>query len=238
MTPHISAAPGEIAKVVLMPGDPLRARYMAETYLVGAKLVSAIRGMEFWTGTYKGHPITIGGSGMGMPSIAIYSYELYKFYDVDWIIRTGTCGAYYEQHRVMDIVIAQSAFCYATDIALLLDGSNQDRYTSSPLILAALETASKGQARMANIHSTNVFYNKHKSIEQLRAETQGEVVEMEAYGLFAVAHHCNRHAGAILTVSDNLVDGAEVSAERREQGVGNMFQIALEAAIEYYRRRG
>lgn len=231
-TPHNSATKGQIAKTVLMPGDPLRAKVVAETFLDDPICFNEVRGMLGYTGTYKGHTLSVMGSGMGIPSIAIYSYELYHFYDVDTIIRIGTCGGLAPQVDLRDIVIGQAA---------CTDSNFADQYklpgTFSPiadfaLVRRAAEVAEQFGAdyHVGNLLSTDVFYSD-RAASQAWANMGVLAVEMEATALYLNAIAAGKRALGIMTVSDLVLRDGILSAEERQNSFTQMMEIALETAI-------
>ena len=223
-TPHNAAQPGDIAKTVLMPGDPLRAKYIAETYLENPVKFNTVRNMFGYTGTYKGHKVSVMGSGMGMPSIGIYSYELYKFYDVENIIRIGSAGAYTDTLELYDLVLAESAWSEST-FALAQAGKSGDIQYPSDSLNDVLENAAQKLNKhltKARIHSSDDFYQKHGCV----------CVEMESFALFHNASILGKKAACLLTISDSLVTHAGASAEERQTSFNNMMEVALEATIQ------
>ena len=233
MTPHNSANKGDFAKTVLMPGDPLRAKYIAETFLTAPRLVNNVRGIQGYTGTYKGVPVSVMASGMGMPSIGIYSYELFSEYGVENIIRVGSAGGYSEKVKVRDVILAQSA-CYDTNFAsqYQLPGtfSAAADYT---LLENAVQSAKE---KRANVHigailSSDVFYNDNPLVVSSWQKMGVLAVEMEAAALYMTAARLNKRALAVLTVSDHLVTKEETSPEERQTTFNDMIEIALETAI-------
>jgi purine-nucleoside phosphorylase len=233
-TPHIGATAGEqIAKTVLMPGDPLRAKYIAENFLQDVVQFNAVRGMFGYTGDYAGNRISVMGSGMGIPSIGIYSYELYAFYGVDNIIRIGSCGSYVADLDVFDVVIAQDAWSEST-YAREQSGYNDciitpSEHLNSMIAQTANELAIK--YKKARVHSSDVFYRATNS--NCQQHINGcSVVEMEAFGLFANANHLNKHAACILTVSDSFVSGSCIDAAQRQTAFNDMITLALSAATK------
>ena len=231
-TPHNGATKGQIAKTVLMPGDPLRAKVVAETFLDDPICFNEVRGMLGYTGTYKGHTLSVMGSGMGIPSIAIYSYELYHFYDVDTIIRIGTCGGLAPQVDLRDIVIGQAA---------CTDSNFADQYklpgTFSPiadfaLVRRAAEVAEQLGAdyHVGNLLSTDVFYSD-RAASQAWANMGVLAVEMEATALYLNAIAAGKRALGIMTVSDLVLRDGILSAEERQNSFTQMMEIALETAI-------
>lgn len=231
-TPHISAEAIDIAKVVLMPGDPLRAKFIAETYLTDAKLVNTIRNMFAYTGTYKGKKVTVMGSGMGMPSIGIYSYELFTKYDVDKIIRIGSCGAYDPSLKLFDVILAEEAYSESSYAKTMGVSSRKILKAHTSLNNKIKKAALKLDKKMivARIHSSDVFYRlAHDAYKDIFKKHQTVAVEMESFALFANAKACKKQAACLLTVSDSLVTHAETTAIEREKAFTNMMEIALES---------
>lgn len=234
MTPHIKAKKEDFGKIVLMPGDPLRAKWIAENFLESYKLINEIRGMLAFTGTYKGTKITIMGHGMGIPSIGIYSYELFNFFDVEVIIRVGSAGAYTKDVNVGDLVLVKSAYSESTYADLLGVTVNDKRlYPSNEINTIAKNVAISKNIKIieADIHSSDVFYGI-KTPEQLFKETGGSVVEMESFALFANANKLNKKAACLLTCSDSLVTHESMSAEDRQTKFVDMVNLALDLSIE------
>jgi len=232
MTPHINAKKGEIAKTVLMPGDPLRAKFIAETFLKDVKQVNAIRNMFMYTGTYNGKKISVCGSGMGQPSIGIYSYELFKFYDVDRIIRIGSSGSYKKDLKLYDVVLVESCYSDSTTFSKLVTGKDEHIKKPSVKLNKELESAAKKlgiKLHSAKVHSSDVFYSK-RSLEDTIKETGADCVEMESGALFANAEATGKEAACLLTISDNLVTKEETSAEERQTAFVSMMKVALELA--------
>ena len=234
MSVHIAAKSGEIASVVLMPGDPLRAKYIAEGYLDKPELVSSTRNVFFYTGTYKGKRITIGASGMGCPSIGIYSYELYTEYDVDCIMRIGTCGSYFEEIGLYDLINADIA-CSESSYAEQAFGIKGNSIVHQGEVFEKInETAVKmGQTIIpCNIHSSDVFYRTKQGLPEIVTEHDCKVVEMEAFALFANAKYLNKSAATLLTVSDVIPTREHISADQREKSLDKMIRLSLEAGIQ------
>ena len=234
MTPHIEAKLGEIAKTVLMPGDPLRAKYIAETYLEDVKLVNKVRNIFAYTGKYKGKEISIMGHGMGIPSIGIYSYELYKFYNVETIIRMGSCGGYVEDLNLKDMILVDNTYSEST-FAESFNGKNEHfikaQNSCNDLIL---ETAKELNLpiRNGNIHCSDTFYSSATNITELFEKYGCLAVEMETFGLFTVANELNKKASCILSVSDSLVRPEKLTTEERQTNLNNMIKLGLETAIK------
>ena len=230
-TPHNSAEPGDYARTVLMPGDPLRAKFIAENFLTDAKMVTSVRGMMGFTGLYQGTRVSVQGSGMGIPSIAIYSYELYHFYDVENIIRIGTCGGMNPKVVLNDLVIAEGA---STD-SNFGAGFKASGQISAIADYTLLETA-VGVARaegvrfhVGNVASGDTFYEETNTLE---GWTKMGIIagEMEPYGLYLNAARCGKRALTILTASDEMYSGRHASIEDRQTGYTNMMTVALKTA--------
>ncbi len=231
MTPHIEAKKGEIAKTVLMPGDPLRAKFMAERYLEDVKQVNSVRNMLMYTGTYKGKEVSICGSGMGVPSIGIYSYELFKFYDVDTIIRVGSTGAYSEELKLYDVVLVTEAYSDSTAFGeLVLNESSHLAYPSKETNDKLLKSADTLGIKLhkCRTHSSDVFYAA-RSFEETLKVTQAKCVEMESTGLFTNAKATGKKAACLLSVSDHLVTNEKTTAEQRQTTFDDMIKVALES---------
>lgn len=231
-TAHNSAKAGDFAKTVLMPGDPLRAKYIAETYLENPRQVNAVRNMFGYTGTYKGKEISVMGGGMGMPSIGIYSYELFNFYDVDQVIRIGSAGAFQDNIKLMDVVIGMGA-CTDSNYAYQygLPGTFAP-IADYELLNRAVETAKRQGTNVVvgNVLSSDVFYNAMSNVNDLWRDMGVLAVEMEAAALYMNAAKAGKKALCMLTISDHLYTGEYLSAEDRQLGFGKMMEIALELA--------
>jgi len=235
-TPHIEAtSKDEIAKVVLMPGDPLRARMIAETYLKEVKQFNQVRGMLGFTGMYKGKRISVMGSGMGFGSLGIYSYELYKFYDVNTIIRIGSCGASRPDLNIMDIVLADLAFSTETFAkeAHGIEGTLIKGSLRISDIIKKVAAENNIKVREGNVGSGNVFYTTvENNWEEIEKENDIIAGEMEAFALFANAKALNKEAACLLTVSDSVYKKDQnLSAEARQNAFNDMMLLALESAI-------
>ena len=232
-TPHNEAASGTFAKTVLMPGDPLRAKFIAETFLTDARLVNNVRGVQGYTGTYQGTPVSVMASGMGMPSIGIYSHELFHFYDVDNIIRVGSAGAISPKLKLRDVVMAQGA-CTDSNYAHQYGLSG----TFAPIAdFELLETAVAVARRMGveppvgNVFSSDVFYNKAGNT--LDWGKMGVLaIEMETAALYCNAAEAGKRALTICTISDSLVTGEELPPADRQSTFTQMMEIALGVAVE------
>ena len=233
-TPHNQANMGDIAKVVLMPGDPLRAKFIAETFLENPVQFNTIRNMFGYTGTYKGKKVSVMGSGMGIPSIGIYSYELFNFFGVEAIIRIGTTGAYSEDLNLYDVVLADSSYSEST---YTMQVSNEDTHVTYPS--AELNETIQKAAKSVNIplhvgrvHSADAFYHDETSNYMDEVKNNNCIVaEMESFGLFHNAKLLGKKAACLLTVSDSLVTHQATTAEERQTAFTNMMKVALEAAI-------
>lgn len=228
MTPHINALKEDIAKTVLMPGDPMRAKYIAENYLENYNLVNSVRGMLAYTGYYKNKKITVMASGMGNPSMGIYSYELFKFYDVDNIIRIGSCGAYSDKLNIYDILLVDSCYSESTYGQVQNGEESNILYSSSELNDKILKLGYN--IIVGRVHSCDAFYN-NINIKEMYSEKKCLAVEMETYALFHNAKALNKKATCLLTVSDSLVTGKSLDAESREKNFDNMMKIALESVL-------
>ena len=234
-TPHIEAKKEEIAGTVIMPGDPLRAKYVAEHFLENAKLVNKVRNVYGYTGTYKGKTLTVMASGMGMPSMGIYSYELFKFYDVENIIRIGSAGAYTDHLAVYDVVLADSAWSQSS-FAKVQNGCQDDvMYPSKELNAKILETAERLQIPLkpARVHSSDVFYveDNMDDFRELYRKHQCECVEMESFALFHNAKLLGKNAACLLTISDSFVTHEELSSLARQESFENMMTVALASCL-------
>ena len=231
---HIEALKNEIAKVVLMPGDPLRAKYIAETYLTDVKLVNDVRNMFAYTGYYKEKKVTVMGSGMGIPSIGIYSYELYKFYDVDKIIRIGTGGSLDKTIKVNDIVLAESSYSpssfayvwgkYVNNVIKSNEEINEDILNTSKNIGISIKYGTILTADVFTVYAdiSHILKNVPKHIKLLANE-------MEAFGLFHVANLVNKKASCLLTIVDSPYEENMLSQEEKEKKLNDMIKLALES---------
>ena len=207
-TPHIESKLEDIAEVVLMPGDPLRAKYIAENFLTDYKLINTVRNMFGYTGYYKGRRVTVFASGMGVPSIGIYSYELYKFYHVEKIIRIGTSGSFHKDVKLLDVVLSTGAYCKSYFDQLL---DNQD---------------------INYIEASHNLYTDSEDV--FRTNFPGDdylAVEMEAFGLFYIAKKLGREASCLMTVVDSFYDKRSLSSEERETSLNQMIELALDTAV-------
>ncbi len=232
MSIHIGAQQGQIAKTILLPGDPLRAKHFAETFLSDVICFNKVRGMLGFTGDYHGKRISVMGTGMGIPSHSIYVNELIKDYGVETLMRVGTCGAFQADLEVGDIVLAMSASTDTNINQLRFGGRDYAPTASFELLLKAYEAAKKMGASptVGGILSSDTFYNDDPNWWKIWADYGTLVVEMEAAGLYTLAAKYKVDALAILTVSDNIIKGEEASPEQREKGFSQMAKIALEIA--------
>ena len=231
-TAHISAKKGDIAETILLPGDPLRAKFIADTFLEDVVQFNAVRNMFGYTGTYKGKKISVMGSGMGVPSIGIYSYELINFYGVKNLIRVGSCGAYSEDLKLYDIILGMGA-CTNSNYGhhYELPGTFS-AIASWDLLYKAKQVADEKNIdiKVGNILSSDVFYNANPDVYKKWASMGVLAVEMEAYALYCNAAAAGVNALTILTVSDSLVTKLETTSDERETGFSKMMEIALELA--------
>jgi purine-nucleoside phosphorylase len=234
MSTHIGAEPGQIAPTVLLPGDPLRARWIAETFLEDATCYSEVRGMYGFTGTWHGQPVSVQGSGMGQPSMSIYAHELLSEYDVQTVVRVGSCGAFTEKLALRDVVIAQAACTDSSMNRLRFHGLDYAPIADFGLLRAAVEAAearSDVRHHVGLIFSGDTFYNPREELMETMVAHGVVAVEMEASALYTLAASFGRRALAICTVSDHIVTGEAASAEDRQQTFAAMVEIALSAAL-------
>ncbi len=236
-TPHNEANLGDIAKIVIMPGDPLRAKYIAENFLQDYKLVNSVRGMYAYTGKYKNKEITVMASGMGMPSMGIYCYELYKFYEVENIIRIGSCGAYKPELKLFDVILSENVFSEG-NFALTLNNENCHIVSSNN----DLNNIIKETARNTNIPlyvgntvCTDCFdvymTDVNKFLERVPKDFNPVSAEMEAFALFYVAKVLNKRAACIMGVVDSKYIKDVATPEERQTGLNNMIKLALDSSL-------
>lgn len=238
MTPHNEAKKDDIAKVVIMPGDPLRAKYIAENFLENYKIVNSVRNMFAYTGEYKGKKITIMASGMGMPSMGIYCYELYKFYDVEAIIRVGSCGAYDEKVNLLDTILVDGSFTL---------GNFAMNFNNKPVnyvladkelnnLISKVSLVDNIEIKKENVACTECFdpYIEDISnvLEKFPKEKNIVAAEMESFALFYTAKCLNKKAACLLTVVDSIKKKQSLTAEQREKSLNNMIRLSLDTAIE------
>ncbi|TFG83197.1 MAG: purine-nucleoside phosphorylase [Erysipelotrichales bacterium] len=234
-TPHNQATMGQIAKTVLMPGDPLRAKMIAEEYLEDVVQFNSVRNMFGYTGTYKGRRISVMGSGMGIPSIGIYSYELYTQYGVENIIRVGSAGAYTEKVGLFDVILADSAYSESS-FAKTAFNYDENIQFPDPELTQRLADAAKDldiPIHFGRIHSSDAFYRGKDAVtfQPIYRDHQCVAVEMEAFGLFAIARYLNKKAALLVTISDSLVTHVSTTSEERQLSFTKMIEIALEMAV-------
>jgi purine-nucleoside phosphorylase len=230
---HINAKKGEIAETILLPGDPLRAKYIAETFLEDVTQYNEVRNMFGYTGTYKGHRISVQGTGMGVPSISIYINELMQEFDVQKLIRVGTCGAIQKDVHVRDVILAQSATTNSPINRTFFNGVDYAPTADFDLLLKAYNAGlEKGlQLKVGNVFTEDFFYNEHAEHEKL-AQYGVLAVEMETAALYTLAAKFGRQALSVLTVSDHILTGEVTTAEERQTTFNDMIVVALDAAIQ------
>ena len=235
MSTHIGARPGDIAPTVLLPGDPLRAKWISETFLDDARCYSQVRGMLGFTGTWKGHPVSVQGSGMGQPSMSIYVNELFEEYDVASIVRVGSCGAVSDAVGVRDVIIASGACTDSSMNRIAFHGIDYAPVADFGLLRGAVEAAETRQDgspfHVGLIFSSDSFYAARPELLGEMAKYGVLAVEMEASALYTLAAKYGRKALAICTVSDHIVTGEATTWQEREQTFGEMVEIALTAAL-------
>ncbi len=232
-TPHIEAAAGDFAETVLMPGDPLRAKFIADNFLEDAKCVTRVRNMFGFTGTYKGKRVSVMGSGMGIPSISIYATELYKDYGVENIIRIGSCGAVRDDIKVRDIIIGMAA---STDSNVNRSRFNNVDFAACAdfsLLRKVVDTADKlnKKVNVGNIFTADLFYTPQPEMFSLMESHGILAVEMEAAGLYGVAAELGKKALTVLTVSDHIKTGEQTTADERENTFKDMMELTLESVL-------
>jgi purine-nucleoside phosphorylase len=234
MSTHIAAAAGQIAPTVLLPGDPLRAKWIAETFLDDATCYSEVRGMYGFTGTWRGRPVSVQGSGMGQPSMAIYVNELFREYDVQSIVRVGSCGSFVERVALRDVVIASGACTNSSMNQQRFHGLDYAPVADFGLLRAAYDVAAARpelSTHVGLIFSTDSFYWPRAELMKPMVDHGVLAVDMEASALYTLAAAYQRKALTICQVSDHIVTGEETTADEREQGFGAMVEIALAAAL-------
>ena len=234
-TPHIEITNTEdLAKTVLMPGDPLRAKFIADKFLTNVKTINTIRNCLAFTGDYKGHKITIFASGMGQPSIGIYSYELFKFYGVERIIRIGSAGSYSPELNVYDTVLVKNAYSESTFAKVAYDMPRHSLPANKKLNKRLAKAAKDLGIKLteSNTHSSDVFYHDNPKFnwEEVRDKHKVSCVEMESFALFANAIHLGKEAACLLTISDSFITHEETTSEERRSRLMDMVKVALEIA--------
>lgn len=234
MSTHIAAEPGQIAPIVLFPGDPLRAKWIAETFLDDAELYSETRGMLGFTGTWNGHRISVQGSGMGQPSMAIYASELFDEYGVQTVVRVGSCGALTDRLAVRDIIIANGACTDSGINRTRFHGLDYAPVADFSLLRAAVEASESldlsSAVHVGLVFTSDQFYSTRPELTEPLVAHGALGVEMETSGLYTLAAYYGRRALSIVTVSDHIVTGEQTTAREREQTFGDMIEIALRAA--------
>lgn len=233
MSTHLAAQSGEIAPRVLLPGDPLRAKWIAETFLEDARCYSSVRGMLGYTGMYSGQPVSAQGTGMGQPSLSIYVNELIRDYDVQQLVRVGSCGALSEELAIRDVVLAISASTDSAMNKIRFEGLDYAATADFGLLRAAYDAAVAAgtPVTVAKIFSGDAFYSDRPELLQRMVEYGVVAVEMEANALYTLAAKHGRRALCLCTVSDHIVSGAETTAQEREQTFGDMIPVALDAML-------
>ena len=237
MTPHNNANKGDIAKTVIMPGDPMRAKYIAEKYLKDYRLVNDVRGMYAYTGLYEGKEVTVMAHGMGMPSIGIYAYELYKFYDVLEIIRIGSCGAYLEEMKLFDIILSTAVYSESNFALTLNNDLCHIAYSDEDLNVKIGKVAYKNGIKLyrgmtACLDCFDVYMTDiNKFFDRMPSGVKPIAAEMEAFALFYIAKMLNRKAACLMSVVDSKYIKEVASAEDREKGLDKMIKLALDAVL-------
>lgn len=234
-TPHIAAEKGQIAERILLPGDPLRAQFIAENWLTDVQQVSQVRNMLAFTGTWHGTPVSVMGTGMGMPSIGIYTWELCEVYNVQKLLRVGSCGAYTEQLNMLDLLLATNSWTDSS-FAQAHNGKALSAIAPSQALTDSIRQRAQQQGlplQEGTVHTSDVFYHGPAfSFRDIYQEHGALAVEMEAFALFYTAQQFGREAGALLTVSDSLVTEEGISTEARERAFGPMIELALDAICQ------
>ncbi|APG48348.1 purine-nucleoside phosphorylase [Phaeobacter porticola] len=233
MTVHIGATKGDIAETVLLPGDPYRAKWAAETFLQDVRLVNEVRGMLGYTGTWNGHPVTVQGSGMGMPSLSIYVNELIRDYGAKTLIRIGSCGGMQDKVKIRDVILAMTATTLSSPSRGIFKEVNYAPCADWSLLQAAVKAAETRSLNphVGGIYSSDVFYDERPDLNEQMVRHGILGVEMEAAELYTLAARYDCRALAVLTVSDHLGTGEALPSDQRERSFGDMVEIALEAAI-------
>ena len=232
-TPHISANLGDFAETVLMPGDPLRAKFIAENFLDDAKCVTSVRNMYGYTGTYKGKPISVMGSGMGIPSISIYATELYKDFGVEKIIRIGSCGAVRDDIKIRDVIVGMGASTDSNVNRMRMNQCDFAALADFSLLHQVVTTAEKlnKKVHVGNIFTADLFYTPQPEMFALMEKHGILAVEMEAAGLYGVAAELGKKALTVLTVSDHIKTGEQTTAAERENTFKDMMELTLESIL-------
>ncbi|HLV48750.1 MAG TPA: purine-nucleoside phosphorylase [Aliidiomarina sp.] len=234
-TPHIAAQKGQIAERILLPGDPLRAKFIAENWLTDVQQVSQVRNMFAYTGKWNGVPVSVMGTGMGMPSIGIYAWELCEFYGVQKLLRVGSCGAYTDDLNLLDLLLVTDTWTESS-FAQAHSGVVLDQMTPSRSLTDSIKASAKSlqtPLREGTVHTSDVFYHGPEfDFREVHQEHGALAVEMEAFALFYTAAKLGREAGALLTVSDSLVRNEALSTEAREKAFAPMIDLALDAICQ------
>lgn len=233
MSVHIGAKENQVAETILLPGDPLRAKYIAETFLENVDCYNSIRGMLGYTGTYKGKPVSVQGTGMGVPSISIYVHELIESYGVKNLIRVGTCGAIQEDIKVRDVILAMTASTDSAVNRIRFNGIDYAPTANFNLLYNAYQVATerKMPVKVGNVFTSDTFYHDHPEVYHLWASYQVLAVEMETAALYTLAAKHKVNALSILTVSDHILRGEVTTSEERQTTFNEMIEVALEAAL-------
>jgi len=233
MSTHIGAGAGDISPRVLLPGDPLRATWIADTFLEGARCYSSVRGMNGYTGTYRGEPVSVQGTGMGMPSASIYVNELIRDYDCQQLVRVGSCGAVSDRLKIRDVVLAMSAATDSSMNRIRFEGLDYAATADFHLLRAAYDAAGAAgvAVTVAQLFSSDSFYSDRPELLQRMTQYGVVAVEMEANALYTLAAKHGRQALCVCTVSDHIVTGEETSSQEREQTFGDMVSVALDAML-------
>lgn len=234
MSVHIEAKNGQVAETILLPGDPLRAKYIAETFLEDVECYNKVRGMLGFTGTYKGKRISVQGTGMGVPSISIYIHELMNEYGVQNLIRVGTCGAIQKDIRVRDVILAMTSSTDSAVNKIRFNGIDYAPAANFELLKTAYDYAqAEGlSVKVGGVFTADTFYNENKEAVQMYADHQILAIEMETTALYTLAAKFGRKALSILTVSDHVITGEETTAEERASTFNEMIKVALDTAAD------
>lgn len=238
MTPHIESKKEDIAPIVLMPGDPLRAKFIAETYLKDYKLVNTVRNVFAYTGYYKDKRVTVFASGMGIPSIGIYAYELYKFYDVEKIIRIGSCGSNDPKVNILDVILVSESYSEST-FAHLFNGEESHVIKASKQLTNHIEKVAKEKGTKLHIGTImtsdgfDYYIDIESALKRIPKELKVLGAEMESFGLFHLANSLGKEAACLLTVVDSRFDERVISSEDRQKSLTDMIELALDSIVTY-----
>ena len=232
-TPHIGAEKGDIAETVLLPGDPLRAKFVAETYLENVQCVNQVRNMLGFTGDYRGKRVSVMSSGMGMPSVSIYATELFQFFDVDEIIRVGSCGSIHNDVNLGDLVVAMGASTDSNQNRMHFQGNDFAAIADYGLLRKWIDTAvgSDVNHTVGNVLTSDTFYHPAEDLYEAAAKLQIVAVEMETAGLYRVAAQQNGRALSVFTVSDHITKNLKLTAEERETSFTRMMEVTLDSIV-------